>query len=59
MSQLIQILHSPFWGAAIVTIILLNAGDYKWWLIGLFCLFAYFGKIYIQNKEKKVINNDL
>ena len=38
MSQLIQILHSPFWGAAIVTIILLNAGDYKWWLIGLFGL---------------------
>ncbi len=52
MSQLIQILHSPFWGAAIVTIILLNAGDYKWWLIGLFCLFAFFGKLYIKNNEK-------
>ena len=50
MSQLIQILHSPFWGAAIVTIILLNAGDYKWWLIG---LFAIFGKIYIKNNEKE------
>ena len=52
MSKLIQILHSPFWGAAIVTIILLNAGDYKWWLIGLFGLFAIFGKIYIKNNEK-------
>ena len=51
MSQLIQILHSPFWGAAIVTIILLNAGDYKWWLIGLFGLFAIFGKIYIKNND--------
>ena len=51
MSQLIQILHSPFWGAAIVTIILLNAGDYKWWLIGLFGLFAIFGKIYIKNNK--------
>ena len=51
MSQLIQILHSPFWGAAIVTIILLNAGDYKRWLIGLFGLFAIFGKIYIKNNE--------
>ena len=51
MSQLIQILHSPFWGAAIVTIILLNAGDYKWWLIGLFGLFAIFGKIYTKNNE--------
>ena len=53
MSQLIQILHSPFWGAAIVTIILLNAGDYKWWLIGLFALLAFFGKMYIKNNEKK------
>ena len=56
MSKLIQILHSPFWGAAIVTIILLNAGDYKWWLIGLFGLFglfAIFGKIYIKNNEKE------
>tara|TARA_B100001769_G_C21899371_1_gene485688 strand:- start:103 stop:264 length:162 start_codon:yes stop_codon:yes gene_type:complete len=53
MSQLIQILHSPFWGAAIATIILLNAGDYKWWLIGLFALLAFFGKMYIKNNEKK------
>ena len=53
MSKLIQILHSPFWGAAIVTIILLNADDYKWWLIGLFGLFAIFGKIYIKNNEKE------
>ena len=53
MSQLIQILHSPFWGASIATIILLNAGDYKWWLIGLDGLFPFFGKIYIKNNEKK------
>ena len=53
MSQLIQILHSPFWGAAIVTIILLNAGDYKWRLIALFGLFAIFGKICIKNNEKE------
>ena len=38
MSKLIQILHSPFWGAAIVTIILLTTGDLKWWLFGLFFL---------------------
>ena len=52
MSQLIKILYSPFWGAAIVTIILLNVGDYKWWLIGLLGLFAFFGKIYIKNNEQ-------
>ena len=53
MSQLIQILHSPFWSAAIVTIILLNVDDYKWLLIGLYALFAIFGKIYIKNNEKE------
>jgi len=53
MSQLIQILHSPFWGAAIVTIILLNADDYKWLLIGLYVLFAIFGKIYVKIMKKK------
>ena len=51
MIELIRILNSPFWGAAIVTIILLNVGDYKWWLIGLFGLFAIFGKIYIKNNK--------
>tara|TARA_B000000475_G_scaffold215822_1_gene178182 strand:+ start:692 stop:859 length:168 start_codon:yes stop_codon:yes gene_type:complete len=51
MSQLIQILHSPFWGAAIVTIILLNADGYKWWLFGLYVLFAFFGKLYFKNNE--------
>ena len=59
MSKLIKILHSPFWGTALVTIILLNAGDYKWWLIGLYGLFAFFGKIYIKNNEKELINKDL
>ena len=53
MSKLIQILHSPFWGAAIATIILLTAGDYTWSLIGLFGLFAIFGKIYIKYNEKE------
>ena len=48
MNKLIQIINSPFWGAAILTIILLNAGDYKWWLFGLFCLFAFLGKLYIK-----------
>jgi len=57
MSKLIQILHSPFWGTAIVTIILLNAGDYKWWLFGLFCIFAFLGKLYIKNINSNRTNN--
>lgn len=51
MSKLIQILHSPFWGAAIVTIILLTTGDLKWWLFGLFVLFALLGKLYFKHNE--------
>ena len=51
MSKLVQIINSPFWGAGILTVILLTTGDYKWWLIGLFGLFAIFGKIYIKNNE--------
>ena len=51
MNKLIQIINSPFWGAAIGTIILLTAGDYKWWLFGLFCLFALF---LIRNKNEDV-----
>jgi len=51
MNKLIQIINSPFWGAAILTIILLNAGDYKWWLFGLFCLFVFLGKLYIKNVD--------
>jgi len=53
MNKLIQILNSPFWGTAIATIILLTAGDYKWWLFGLFCIFAFFGKLYIKNTNSK------
>ena len=51
MNKLIQIINSPFWGAAIATIILLTAGDYKWWLFGLFCIFAFLGKLYIKNVD--------
>ena len=29
MNKLIQIINSPFWSAAILTIILLTAGEYK------------------------------
>ena len=49
MNKLIQIINSPFWGAAILTIILLTAGEYKWWLFSLFCLSAFLGKLYIKN----------
>ena len=52
MSQLIKILYSPFWGAAIVTIILLNVGDYKWWLIGLLGLFAFLEKFTLRIMNK-------
>tara|TARA_Y100000589_G_C26913859_1_gene531447 strand:+ start:523 stop:687 length:165 start_codon:yes stop_codon:yes gene_type:complete len=51
MSQLIKILHSPFWAAGILTVILLTAGDYKWWIFGLYVLFAFFGKLYSKNNE--------
>ncbi|MGB0187380.1 MAG: hypothetical protein ACPF9H_02040 [Aequoribacter sp.] len=53
MNKLIQIINSPFWGAAIATIILLTAGDYKWWLFGLFCIFAFLGKLYIKKMNSK------
>ena len=48
----IQIINSPFWAAGILTVILLTTGDYKWWLFGLYVLFAFFGKLYIKNNEK-------
>ena len=51
MNKLVQTINSPFWGAAILTIILLTAGDYKWWLFGLFVLFALFGKLYFKHNE--------
>ena len=49
MNKLIQIINSPFWAAGILTVILLSTGDYKWWLFGLFCIFAFLGKLYIKN----------
>ena len=52
MNKLIQIINSPFWAAGILTVILLTTGDYKWWLFGLYVLFAFFGKLYIKNNEK-------
>ena len=52
MSKLVQIINSPFWGAGILTVILLTTGDYKWWLFGLYVLFAFFCKLYIKNNEK-------
>ena len=51
MNKLVQTINSPFWGAAILTIILLIAGEYKWWLFGLFVLFALFGKLYFKHNE--------
>jgi len=51
MSQLIKILHSPFWAAGILTVILYTAGDYKWWLFGLYVLFAFIIKLYIKKNE--------
>ena len=51
MNKLVETINSPFWGAAILTIILLTAGDYKWWLFGLFVLFALFGKLYFKHNE--------
>lgn len=52
MNKLIQIINSPFWVAGILTVILLTTGDYKWWLFGLYVLFAFFFKLYIKNNEK-------
>ena len=52
MNKLIQIINSPFWAAGILTVILLTTGDYKWWLFGLYVLFAFFFKLYIKNNEK-------
>tara|TARA_B100001029_G_scaffold30129_1_gene22318 strand:- start:1351 stop:1518 length:168 start_codon:yes stop_codon:yes gene_type:complete len=52
MNKLINIINSPFWVAGILTVILLTAVDYKWWLFGLFCLFAFFVKLYNKNNEK-------
>ena len=54
MSKLIQILHSPFWGAAIVTIILLTTGDLKWWLFGLFFYLPFLEK-FISNIMNKTL----
>ena len=51
MNKLVQTINSPFSGAAILTIILLTAGEYKWWLFGLFVLFALFGKLYFKHNE--------
>ena len=51
MSQLIKIFYSPFWAAGILTVILLTAGDYKWWLFGLYVLFAFTGKLCSKNNE--------
>jgi len=51
MNKLVQTISSPFWSAAIVTIILLMTGSLKWWLFGLFFLFAFFGKIYVKHNE--------
>jgi len=52
MSKLVQIINSPFWAAGILTVILLTAGNYKWWLFGIYVLLAFFGKLYIKNNEK-------
>ena len=52
MNKFIQIINSPFWAAGILTVILLTTGDYKWWLFGLYVLFALLGKLYIKNNEK-------
>ena len=52
MSKLVQIINSPFWAAGILTVILLTAGNYKWWLFGIYVLLDFFGKIYIKNNEK-------
>jgi len=57
MNNLIQIINSPFWAAGILTAILLTTGDYKWWLFGLYVLFAFFGKLYIKNNEKRSKND--
>lgn len=51
MNKLVQTISSPFWSAAILTIILLTTGDYKWWLFGLFVLFVLFGKLYFKHNE--------
>jgi len=53
MSKLVQIINSPFWAAGILTVILLTAGNYKWWLFGIYVLLAFFGKLYIKNNEKE------
>jgi len=53
MSKLVQIINSPFWAAGILTVILLTAGNYKWWLFGIYVLIAFFGKLYIKNNEKE------
>ena len=54
MSKLVQIINSPFWAAGILTVILLTAGNYKWWLFGIYVLLAFFGKLYIKNNEKEL-----
>ena len=56
MNKFIQTLNSPFWGTAILTVLLSTAGEYRWWLFGLFVLFAYFGKLYIKKNERKSDN---
>ena len=59
MNKLIQTINSPFWAAGILTVILLTTGDYKWWLFGLYVLFAFFGKLYIKNNKKGRVNSTL
>jgi len=51
MSQLIKILHSPFWAAGILTVILLTAGDYKWWMFGLYVLFAFLANFIVKTMK--------
>ena len=50
LSQIVGYALTMFVG---VTIILLTTGDLKWWLFGLFCIFAFLGKLYIKNKNSK------
>jgi len=52
MNKLIQIINSPFWAAGILTVILLTTGDYKWWLFGLYVLFAFFSNFILKTMKK-------
>ena len=59
MNKLIQIINSPFWAAGILTVILLTTGDYKWWLFGLYVLFAFFSNFILKTKKKGRVNSSL